>query len=183
VDAANVVLPAPLRCHFVDLHPPNERVFRAPEAYPNTDWSPLMAQHQQGSEPKLHAPISGERRSRHIGARIGQSPKRVGLPFSAGVKSPYIGERAEKIVMLVERVVDQAEHLDVLSNLIGRVQIQRRASLARKGEPEYEKPAIVSCQQLIVSVEQVIHTDSEDVAVKIGRMMEGVSANTRANGA
>jgi hypothetical protein len=56
-----------------------------------------------------------------------------------------------------------------------------------EGEPGYEKPlgslAIVSCQQLIVSVEQVIHTDSDDVAAKIGRMMEGVSANTRANGA
>jgi hypothetical protein len=128
----------------VDLHPrTNERCFPCAGAYPNADWSPLMARHQQGSEPNLHAPISGERRSRHIGTGIGQRPKRVGLPLSAGVKSPHIGE---KIVMLVERVVDQAEHLDVLSHLIARVQIQRRARVAREGEPEYEKPAIVSRQ-------------------------------------
>jgi hypothetical protein len=132
----------------VDLHPrTNERCFPCAGGLPQPGLVTVDGPASTGSEPNLHAPISGERRSRHIiGAGIGQSPKRVGLPLSAGVKSPHIGERAEKIVMLVERVVDQAEHLDVLSHLVGPVQIQRRASLARKGEPEYEKPAIVSRQ-------------------------------------
>src|SRR5215471_8961692 len=79
---------------------------------------------KSGSELGPHAGIDRERHPRQKGAGIVQRQK-IWRAARAG-KTGGVEKRAGHVVVLVKRVVDQAEYLDVRGYLIGRMQVQDR---------------------------------------------------------